>query len=374
MTRTVLLGDICQYITDKVSVNDVSLNDYISTENLLPEKAGVTLAAKLPQSGKVTRFKKGDVLVSNIRPYFKKIWFADRDGGASNDVLVFRKTTDAVNERYLHYILANDKFFDYSTASSGGSKMPRGDKVQIMKYPVYLPDINDQKKIADILGMIDEKIELNRKMNDTLEQMGQALFKKYFINNPAAKTWPEKSLDEIAIYLNGLAMQKYPKIDGMPTLPVIKIREMSSGITANTDIASAEIPEKYVVHNGDLLFSWSGTLMVKFWSEGDGALNQHLFKVTSNQYPEWLYYFWTKHHLDDFIRTAKSKATTMGHIQRVHLRAAKVLVPNENMMHEIGDQIQPIIDLQKANSLQINTLTSLRDNLLPRLISGNIKL
>jgi type I restriction enzyme S subunit len=231
----------------------------------------------------------------------------------------------------------------------------------------------DQKKIADILSTLDEKIELNRKMNETLEQMGQALFKHYFITNPAAKEWEKKPLDEVAEFLNGLAMQKYPKVDGEPTLPVIKIREMSSGITPNTDIASAEIPEKYVVRNGDLLFSWSGTLLVKFWSEGDGALNQHLFKVTSSEYPEWFYYYWIKHHLEDFKRTAKSKATTMGHIQRRHLTQAKVLVPDAGDMQKIGEQIQPLIDIAKANSKQIQTLTALRDTLLPRLISGKAK-
>ena len=168
-------------------------------------------------------------------------------------------------------------------------------------------------------------------------------------------------------------MQKYPKVDGEPTLPVIKIREMSSGITANTDIASANIPERYIVHNGDLLFSWSGTLLVKFWSEGEGALNQHLFKVTSDTYPEWLYYYWTKYHLDDFIRTAKAKATTMGHIQRKHLKQAKVIVPDDEMMRKIGEQVQPLIDASKENAKQIQTLTTLRDTLLPRLISGKVK-
>lgn len=168
-------------------------------------------------------------------------------------------------------------------------------------------------------------------------------------------------------------MQKYPKIDGKLTLPVIKIREMSCGITTNTDIANANIPDKYVVHNGDLLFSWSGTLLVKFWAEGEGALNQHLFKVTSNEYPEWLYYYWTKHHLDDFIQTAKSKATTMGHIQRGHLKQAMVKVPSPQILNEIGNQIQPLIDAGKENSQQIQTLTALRDTLLPRLISGKVK-
>jgi len=207
-SQTVLLRDVARYINDKIAIDQISLGDYVSTENLLPEKSGLVRAAKLPKSGKVTKYQKGDVLVSNIRPYFKKIWFADRDGGASNDVLVFRPTKPSLSRGYLHYVLANDRFFDYSTTSSGGSKMPRGDKAQIMKYPIYLPNIEEQKNIADILGTIDEKIELNRRMNETLEQMGQALFKNYFIDNPEAKSWPKKKLSDFADVVTGKGSTK----------------------------------------------------------------------------------------------------------------------------------------------------------------------
>ena len=237
---------------------------------------------------------------------------------------------------------------------------------------VSIPSIVTQKKIADILSSLDEKIELNRRMNETLEQLGQALFRHYFVDNPEAKSWDKKPLDEIANFLNGLAMQKYPKINGQRTLPVIKIREMSSGITDSTDIASANIPEEYIVHDGDLLFSWSGTLLVKFWSGGDGALNQHLFKVTSDKYPEWLYYYWTKYHLDQFILIAKSKATTMGHIQRKHLKQAEVIVPPN--IEEMTSEFTPIIDQIKTNLFETHSLVNIRDSLLLKLISGEIKI
>lgn len=371
MMRTVLLRDICSYVNSKIQVEQVQLTNYVSTENLLQNKGGLSVANKLP-SGKVTTFRTGDVLVSNIRPYFKKIWFADRSGGASNDVLVFRKLNDNICEKYLHYILADDRFFAFSTVSASGSKMPRGDKTQIMNYPVNLPPLDQQKKIANILGSLDEKIELNRRMNETLEQLSQTLFCHYFVDNPEARSWDKKPLDEIANFLNGLAMQKYPKINGQPTLPVIKIREMSSGITDSTDIASANIPEEYIIHDGDLLFSWSGTLMVRFWSGGDGALNQHLFKVTSDKYPEWLYYYWTKYHLDQFMSIAKSKATTMGHIQRKHLKQAEVIMPPN--IKEMTLEFAPIIDQIKTNLFEINSLVNIRDALLPKLISGEVEI
>lgn len=368
--QTVSLGDICCYVSSKIPVKQVQLADYVSTENLLQNKGGLSIASKLPL-GKVTAFQAGDVLVSNIRPYFKKIWLADRSGGASNDVLVFRKLNDNVYEKYLYYILADDRFFVFSTASASGSKMPRGDKVQIMNYPVKLPPLEAQKRIANILGGLDEKIELNRHMNETLEQLGQALFRHYFVDNPEAKRWDKKPLDETANFLNGLAMQKYPGFSSQAALPVIKIREMSNGITDSTDIASANIPEEYIVHDGDLLFSWSGTLLVKFWSGGDGALNQHLFKVTSDKYPEWLYYYWTKYYLDQFISIAKSKATTMGHIQRKHLKQAEVIIPPN--IEEMTSEFTSIIGQIKTNLFETNSLVNIRDSLLPKLISGEIE-
>ncbi|MEI7918514.1 MAG: restriction endonuclease subunit S [Candidatus Saccharibacteria bacterium] len=282
--------------------------------------------------------------------------------------------SDNLDKDYLFYYLKSPEARNYMIAHSNGSTVIHLSVKNIPMMPILLPDITIQRQIGSILRTIDEKIELNRQMNETLEQMGQALFRHYFIDNPEAEKWGKKPLDEVAEFLNGLAMQKYPKIDGKPTLPVIKIREMTSGITPNTDIANADIPDKYVIDNGDLLFSWSGTLIVKFWTEGKGALNQHLFKVTSDKYPEWLYYYWLRHHLDGFIETAKSKATTMGHIQRRHLHEAIILVPEATNLEKLTAIFEPILKQQVENMLEIQTLTNLRDTLLPRLISGKVNL
>src|SRR5690606_9115963 len=151
------------------------------------------------------------------------------------------KNTDFVDKDYLYYYLKNFRFDSLSSTSSIATAV---NSQTIKKIQIELPSLETQKKISNILGALDEKIELNQQMNETLEQMGQALFRHYFIDNLEAGQWEKKSLDEIANFLNGLAMQKYPKVDGEPTLPVIKIREMSSGITDNTDIANANIPDK----------------------------------------------------------------------------------------------------------------------------------
>ena len=279
--------------------------------------------------------------------------------------------TDMVYPRYLFYYLKSPIVREYMLAHSNGSTVMHLSVKAVPNMEINLPPLDQQKKIADILGSLDEKIELNRRMNETLEQLGQALFRHYFVDNPEMKSWDKKPLDEIANFLNGLSMQKYPRINGQRTLPVIKIREMSSGITDSTDIASANIPEEYIVHDGDLLFSWSGTLLVKFWSGGDGALNQHLFKVTSDKYPEWLYYYWTKYYLDQFISIAKSKATTMGHIQRKHLKQAEVIMPPN--IEEMTSEFTSIIGQIKTNLFETNSLVNIRDSLLPKLISGEIE-
>jgi type I restriction enzyme, S subunit len=161
------LGDICEYFREKVNVASLDSSTYISTENMLPNKGGITNSSSLPTTTQTQAFHTGDVLVSNIRPYFKKIWFAEFDGGCSNDVLVFRAKA-GICKQFLYYVLADDAFFDYSMATSKGTKMPRGDKEAILKYEVPNCTYEEQKKIAGILEPIDQKIRLNTAINKNL--------------------------------------------------------------------------------------------------------------------------------------------------------------------------------------------------------------
>lgn len=173
------LSDICEYVKDKVNVAILDEETYISTENMMPNKGGITSASSLPTIAQTQAFFVGDVLVSNIRPYFKKIWFAEFDGGCSNDVLVFR-ARGGVSKRFLYYVLADDIFFNYSMATSKGTKMPRGDKVAIMRYEVPKLTYQEQEKIAGILEVLDRKIQLNAEINDNLTYaMSQAKQRRY---------------------------------------------------------------------------------------------------------------------------------------------------------------------------------------------------
>ncbi|MCS7017358.1 MAG: restriction endonuclease subunit S, partial [Gemmatales bacterium] len=185
--------------------------------------------------------------------------------------------------------------------------------------------------------------------------------------------WEMRSLDSIANYLNGLALQKFPPESETEFLPVIKIAQLRAGNTNGAEKASAQIKPEYVVVDGDVLFSWSGSLEVEIWNGGRGALNQHLFKVTSDQVPKWFYFFATRQHLPFFRAVAASKATTMGHIQRRHLTEAKVAVPPPESMKKLDAYIAPFFDQFVRNAQQSRTLAALRDTLLPKLISGELR-
>jgi type I restriction enzyme S subunit len=268
---------------------------------------------------------------------------------------------------------------------------------------VFWPPLPEQRRIASLLGALDDKIELNRRMNATLEEMARALFRAWFVDfdpvharaageapahmPPAIAAlfpdsfaddglpmgWRSVGLDEIATFLNGVALQKFPALADAPSLPVIKIAELRNGLAVKTGRASTTVPEKYHVADGDVLFSWSGTLMQKVWSQGLGALNQHLFKVSSDKVPKWFHFWAVDFHMEEFRAIAASKATTMGHIQRMHLADAKVALPPASFLELADKTMAPLFARAFSNDLESRTLADLRDALLPRLMSGELR-
>lgn len=375
MTKTVLLGDVVE-IDPKISIPKGHELTFVPMDSLEPYKKSPLYTQKRKFSGG-SKFQNGDTLLARITPclengkcaYVSTLGNGEKAAG-STEFIVLRGKEGVSDNEFVYYLAISPIFRNFAIQSMvGTSGRQRVQLGQLKNFEFELPELREQKEIAKILGDLDAKIELNRRMNETLEKIGQTLFKHYFIDSPDKTDWKVSSLDQIAHFLNGLAMQKYPGSD----LPVIKIRELSNGITTSTDFASSHIPEQFIVHNGDVLFSWSGTLTVKIWTGGKGALNQHLFKVTSNEYPAWFYYFWIKQHLKSFIEVAKGKSTTMGHIQRHHLTYAKVVIPSEKEIERMGELFEPLFNATINNSLQVNTLTELRDSLLPRLVSGKLK-
>lgn len=255
-----------------------------------------------------------------------------------------------------------------------------------------------------------KRIELKWRMNATLEAMTRAQFQNWFVDfdtvrsnidragkkssalstkamakedalfpdsfqdtdlGHTPKGWEVCSLDRGGHYMNGLALKKYPLGDG-PTLPVIKIAQLRKGDAIGADRCNTNLPPEYIVQDGDVLFSWSGSIEVELWCGGPGALNQHLFKVTSPEFPKWFYYLLTLYHLDEFRLIAADKATTMAHIQRGHLTAAKVLIPPRPLLDAMTAIMSYLIDQIIANRTQSRTLATLRDTLLPKLLSGEL--
>lgn len=268
---------------------------------------------------------------------------------------------------YIYYLLQTLGLNELNEDSA----VPGLNRNTAYQQDIFLPSLPEQKAIAEFLSSLDDKIDLLTRQNKTLEDLAQTYFRKWFVGE-TIEDWEEKGLDEIADFLNGLPLQKYPYKSGK-SMNVIKIKELNGGYSESTDICSSDVPEKYIIHPGDVIFSWSGSLVVDIWKYGEGSLNQHLFKVTSDKYPKWFYYFWIKYHLPEFRVIAESKATTMGHIQRSHLSAARVLVPSDDEIKTMGDIMQPLIEKIEHNNAQILTLQKLRDTLLPKLISGEVR-
>ena len=242
------------------------------------------------------------------------------------------------------------------------------------RLEIPLPSIDVQRKISSLIGILNDKINLNNKINDNLQEQAIAVFQQELLRDrELPEGWTNGSLLDIANYLNGLAMQKYRPSEGETGLPVLKIKELRQGsCDASSELCSPSIKPEYIIHDGDVVFSWSGSLLVDLWCGGTCGLNQHLFKVTSEKYPKWFYYAWTAHHLARFVAIAADKATTMGHIKREELAKAEVAIPDAASMERIGGILRPMYDLIISNRIENRKLAALRDTILPQLMSGEL--
>lgn len=283
----------------------------------------------------------------------------------------------------------------FMTGSSGQSEL---DKVVLMNLKTKFPtDLYTLQKIAKVLSDLDAKIELNNRINCELEAMAKTLYDYWFVQfdfpdangKPYKSTggkmdwnaelkreipegWEVKMLLDIATFVNGLACQKFRPKENEDSYRVIKIREMGTGFTENSEFVSTNIPEKVVIHNGDILFSWSATLDVKIWTGGTGALNQHIFKITSNDFPKSYYYFELLNYLQHFKMQAELRKTTMGHITQDHLRQSRITVPPSALINKLDKILKPILEKKVKLEEENQELASLRDWLLPMLMNGQV--
>ena len=294
----------------------------------------------------------------------------------NNGLIRIQVNQDVIHPRYFYYLVRSKGCQDFiQSIAFGTSTQPNMKIKDFLQYEFEYFDKDVQDKIIRIIDPIEEKIKLNNEINSNLEQQAQAIFDKYLNLSELPSGWVSSNLLDIADYLNGLAMQKYRPSDDETGLPVLKIKELRQGCCdSNSELCSKNINTNYIIDDGDVIFSWSGSLLVDFWCGGKCGLNQHLFKVSSTKYDKWFYYAWTKHHLNRFIAIASDMATTMGHIKREELSKATVFIPPDEEYNHIGSLLAPIYNAIIWNRLENNHLASIRDTLLPKLMSGEIDL
>ena len=347
----------------------------------------------------------GDVLITTEAPLGEVAQLCQQRVALAQRLILLRGKSEVLDNRFLKFLMQSAPVQHQLHARATGTTVLGIKQKELRQIGLALPPLPEQHAIAHILGTLDDKIELNRRMNETLEAMARALFKSWFVDFDPVRAkiagrdtglpqvladlfpdrlvdselgeipegWEVKSLDEIAVFQNGLALQKHRPQQNEKRLPVVKIAQLRSGQAGSREWASANIKPECIINDGDIVFSWSGSLMVTIWCGGQAALNQHLFKVTSTQFPKWFCLYCTESHLPDFRRIASGKATTMGHIKRHHLTDAKCVVPTWQIFSSVDNTFSSLLSKTISLSLEPLTLAALRDTLLPKLVSGELR-
>lgn len=382
------LHDICFYGKEKVETSNIDLNNYVSTENMLPNKSGIVPSEKLPNLALTPAFFKGDILVSNIRPYFKKIWYASSNGGCSNDVLVFR-AKENIDSSYLYYLLADDNFFTYAMASAKGTKMPRGDKSAIMEYVIPEHGILIQQKIAKILSSIDRKIYFNNKINNNLEQQAQAIFKSWFVDfEPFGGTMPK--------FAELVPIEKICKIVTKGTTPTtLGFSFVEQGINfikaesildnhsfdynkfAYIDEVTYKKLSRSILEPKDIVFTIAGTLG-RF-----AIIDEEVIPANTNQAvaiiradigkiePEYLYTFFLGNWHNNYY-SKRIQQAVQANLNLTTIKSLPIILLSQEYRIKYLNIIKPILWQIKYNEKENRILTQLRDTLLPKLMSGEI--
>ena len=393
------LSDIAEFVTDKISSSSISLDSYVTTDSLLQNKRGRELAQNLPpMQCALTNYKKGDVLVANIRPYLKKVWFADSEGGCSSDVLAFRAKNGHCSS-YLYTVLMQDAFFDYAMSGAKGSKMPRGDKDQIMRYelPTFTPV--EEENIGNMVVDIMSKININRQINDNLEAMAKQLYDYWFVqfdfpnekgkpykSNGGAMVWNEKLKREIP---QGLDTQKIGDIEkniitgktpscadednfggDIPFVTIDDIRGNLFIFEAQRTLSAkgADSQEKKYLPIGSLSVSCIGTIGVMGFVARLAQTNQQINSIVfEHEYNKEFLYF----SLKLYYENAKAKTgNVFANMSKEEFASITVAYPPKQILQAFHNKVAPIFDSIKNNIEDINSLTKQRDELLPLLMNG----
>lgn len=385
------LQDICSYVKTKVETSNYSIEDYISTENMLPEKGGITVASSFP-SGKVTEFQENDILISNIRPYFKKIWKADRRGCCSNDVLCIRANNN-VDAEFLYYLLSQDLFFAYVMSGANGSKMPRGDKQQIMNWEIEIPsEKEDQRRIASILSSLDRKIELNNKINADLEEMAQAIFKNWFVDFEPFKNgkfvdselgmipegWKVGCLGDMGAVVCGKTPSKSNSNYYGGDIPFIKIPDMHGNVFVEssedrlTELGSLSQIKK-LIPPYSLMVSCIATVGLVSINTKPSHTNQQINTVIPHNKSALFYLYQYIKNNEELLKNMGRGGTTTLNVNTRSFSNIRLLIPSEIALEQFHRVVEGLFKKIELNLHESRTLSTLRDTLLPRLMSGELE-
>lgn len=381
------LSSIADYVTDKISSNDIALREYVTTDCILQNKKGREIATNLPpQSCCLTRYQRGDVLIANIRPYLKKVWFADIDGGASSDVLVFR-AKEGHSPSFLYAVLLQDSFFDYVMQGAKGSKMPRGDKEQILRYE--MPTLScSEESIGTFFLNLDQKIRLNEQINQNLEAMAKQLYDYWFVQfdfpNEEGKpykssggemVWNEKLKRKIPNEWDNCKLKDFINLFDSKRIPLSsKDREERKG---NYPYYGATGIMDYVneyIFDGDyILLAEDGStsdskgfpIVQYIWGKNWVNNHAHIILPKNEQYLMFTY---------QMLRSIPAKQIETGSIQKKisqeNLCEYNMVLPNSILIEKYESIISPLWEKRKLCIEEINALIKQRDELLPLLMNG----
>ena len=368
------LSSLCSYAKGKVSVDTLSKRNYVSTENMMPNKGGIVDAGALPSAQYTQQYIKDDILVSNIRPYFKKIWMADDDGGCSNDVLVFRADRGC-DSTFLYYILANDAFFNYASATSKGTKMPRGDKTAIMQYKVPCFNYETQLRIGKLLRSIDDRIAVNKKINDNLQQQLFSLYENMATASPCLK---EYTLSNLCNFQEGYVNppQTHPEyFDGeVKWLRAVDINESFIIETSRTlTKAGFESAKKSALlfEPNTIAISKSGTIgrlgIIADYMCGNRAVI-NIAPHDTNMLA--FIYCFLKSKQREFPDIAVGSVQKNLYVSL--LEPLSVSIPDNESLTAFNAVGASILGMIHNNCVENTDLANLRDTILPKLMSGEI--
>ncbi|KIO63940.1 restriction endonuclease subunit S [Caldibacillus thermoamylovorans] len=378
--KVVKLEDVCYFGNDKIETKMISLEDYISTENMLPNKGGISIASSLPSTKVVRMYEKNDVLISNIRPYFKKIWFARKIGGASNDVLILKgRNKKILDNKFMYYYLSQDGFFSYVTATAKGTKMPRGDKTAIMNYKINLPTIQEQENIVRILTSLDKKIEINNEINKKLEELAQAIFKHWFVDfefpnengEPYKSSGGEMVESELGMIPKGWNIGVLDELIEISSgkRPSIKAQVINEELSIPLVGASSIMgyTNEFNYNEPVLVIGRVGThgivqrFNTKIWAS-DNTL------VIKSKYYEYV-----NQILNIIDYKALNRGSTQPLITQSDIKNYKIIIPDRDYLLKYEELVGSLFLKYEKNNMENENLKTIRDSLLPKLMSGEIR-